>query len=114
MRLAAALSPAARPVQDQMASSDRVSLFELLPDLESQEWPWLSPPQSGASQKFPRRARIGQLRRLEKAEKLIGSELTAPVNCLGKTPIVSMIPGLPILCPANWRRFEKCAPNLVR
>jgi hypothetical protein len=85
MGLAAELSPAVRSVEDQRVSSDRVSLFELLPDLESQEWPWLSPPQPGASQKFPRRVRTGQLRRPEKPEKLTGSEkLAALVDCVGK------------------------------
>ena len=45
---AAQPSPAVRSVEEQRVSSDRVSLFELLPDLESQERTWLSP-QPGAS-----------------------------------------------------------------
>jgi len=49
--LAAELSPAVRSVEDRRVSSDRVPLFEPLPDLESQEWPWLSPPKPGASYK---------------------------------------------------------------
>jgi hypothetical protein len=38
MRLAAELSPAVRSVEDQRVSSDRVSIFELLTDSDSQEW----------------------------------------------------------------------------
>jgi hypothetical protein len=85
MGLAAAPFPLFRSPDDQRMSSDRVSLFGPLSDLELQGRPPLSAKRPSASYKFPRRVRSGRLRRPEKAETLISSvKLTAPINCVGK------------------------------
>src|SRR5215475_6033681 len=75
-------SRAARWVEKQRVASHRVSLFELVPDLELQAWTQLSP-QPGAFEKFARRVRTERLLRLEKAGRRLNcKKLATSAECI--------------------------------